>query len=1643
MSRYTRLILIIVAIILVTTVGLALATNYYADLPENLSQHETIVLGQNRFNPGSEAALRVLVRDTSDAAPLPDSTIRVSMKPAGGGKELQLFEGTTDELGTADVQFTVPNTEESSYTLLVETESSLGSDQLEQPLTISRDFRILLTTDKPIYQPGQLIHLRALALSTFDLSPAVGQEIEFIIADGKGNKVFRETATTSDYGVTSTDFQLANQVNSGNYKISAVMGNTTSEKSVTVEHYVLPKFGVDMSTERPYYRPGEHVEGQLNAGYFFGKPVGESQVLLEGFTFDVARSDAFTLEGLTGKDGEFSFEFDLPDYIAGSDLEGGLGTFYLQANVTDQTNHTESSTLSFPVANSQLIIEAVPESGSFRPGVENILYVLTSFPDGRPAETKLAIDVDYGNQSLSAETGQYGLAAVSFTPDSPWHNITITAREASGTSATQEFYFEGEWQEESVLLRPDRPAYKVGETMQLTIFSWPESGTAYLDIVREGQTISTQALPFQDGQAQVSVDLTPDMYGTLNLHAYKILSSGTIARDTRLVLVDKADELNLAFDANQDVYRPGDTAGMDIQVSGQDGSGVASAIGLAVVDESVFTLAQQDPGFAKLYFLLEQELLQPKYDLHGFSIPDLMTTGLAEDTMLRTAQEGAAQASLSAAAPMQAGFSLDANSHDEAMRLAYERQEKYFSELSKGLYGLLLLMPVTVVVLFSITLWRQKQFWRSLGLASLFTLLMIVLGISGAMETFFDWLAWQGEALILILGLAGLASFIGLVIYAWRRKDYVLLWAMGLVFLFVLLSAALAYAVDKSNLYPDDSVLLWTIAIVALLPLAFLVRAAGFGWDKRYWPAIAALVLALFMMVIPLAAVSAGGMQSMAFNQRGGPMLADDIVFEGEMMALGAAPMVEEAEMAMEMPAEEKAATDTDSAVQGQEPPRLRQYFPETMLWLPDGETDANGLLHLDIPVADSITTWRLTALASSQDGRLGSASGSLRVFQDFFIDLDLPEALTAGDEVAIPVGVFNYLPESQNIHLELEEADWFELLDEANKEMTIAGNDIDVVTFRIKARDFGRQPFKVTAWGSQMSDAIQKEVRVFPNGKEIRATQADRLNPGETVNQTVAIPTEAIPGTQMLTVKIYPGVVSQVVEGLDSILRMPNGCFEQTSSTTYPNVLVLDYLQSSGQIAPEIQFKAEDYINLGYQRLATFEVGGGGFSLFGNPPSDRMLTAYGLQEFSDMSRVHDVDPALVDRAARWLLSQQTGDGSWENDTGLVHENSWSNLQNDRLPVTSYIVWSLIEAGYVDDAGTQRGLSYIREFQGQADDPYVLALVANALVTADLNAGSGIQSSTEAVLDRLASQAIQEGNGAYWQSEVATFIGSEGKTGSIETTALAALAFLRADNHPDLANAALTSLIQQKDSFGTWYNTQATILALKALIETVRSGAKNVDAAVTVTLNGGQSRTVNVTPENFDVVQLLNFDDVPLGDNQVTIDVSGEGNLMYQVTSSYYLPWDKVGMFPESIPAQDLMTIDVSYDRTELTVDDLVTVDVTVSLNEPGARTEWALIDLGIPPGFSVMTEDLNALVAASQDRSPDSELATIERFEMTGRQILVYIGKLSHEHPLSFSYRLKAKYPLMAQTPASSIYDYYNPDVTGEAQPELLMVNG
>jgi hypothetical protein len=271
MSRKSFVQLTLVVVLIATATAAWGLFQYYTDLPNRLSQHETIILGQNRLVPGSQAGLRVLVRDSKNGSPLQDAEVQIALKPANGGKVVPLYSGKTGMSGTADIAFRVPADAAlgSEGTLVVKTSSSLGTDEVERQVKLEREYRVLLTTDKPIYQPGQEIHVRALALASFDLQPASGQPLEITIADGKGNKVFRKTLTTSEYGVAFTDFQLASEVNAGAYKITAVLGNTSSEKTVTVEHYVLPKFDVKLQT-------GGHTTSQDSVWKARCKPITSS-----------------------------------------------------------------------------------------------------------------------------------------------------------------------------------------------------------------------------------------------------------------------------------------------------------------------------------------------------------------------------------------------------------------------------------------------------------------------------------------------------------------------------------------------------------------------------------------------------------------------------------------------------------------------------------------------------------------------------------------------------------------------------------------------------------------------------------------------------------------------------------------------------------------------------------------------------------------------------------------------------------------------------------------------------------------------------------------------------------------------------------------------------------------------------------------------------------------------------------------------------------------------------------------------------------------------------------------------------------------------------------------------------------------------
>jgi hypothetical protein len=126
----------------------------------------------------------------------------------------------------------------------------------------------------------------------------------------------------------------------------------------------------------------------------------------------------------------------------------------------------------------------------------------------------------------------------------------------------------------------------------------------------------------------------------------------------------------------------------------------------------------------------------------------------------------------------------------------------------------------------------------------------------------------------------------------------------------------------------------------------------------------------------------------------------------------------------------------------------------------------------------------------------------------------------------------------------------------------------------------------------------------------------------------------------------------------------------------------------------------------------------------------------------------------------------------------------------------------------------------------------------------------------------------------------------------------------------------------------------------------------------------------------------------------------------------------------------------VNYDRTHLAQDDIATATATVR-NNLGRAANMVMVDLGIPPGFDLLSEDLQTY----REKSAAQRSGRLEKFNLTATQAILYFDSVAPNDVVTLSFRLRAKYPIRAKTFASKVYEYYNPEVNSLARPVQLEV--
>ncbi len=883
-----------------------------ARLPQSSSAQQTFVLGQDTLAPGSQAALRVVVNNVADSQPVANAKVDVQMRQAGLARTL--FTGQTDATGSAPVQFEAPADWEGDAELVVATSSELGQSEIVAPIQLERAYRLLLSSDKPVYQPGETIHLRTLALGTVDGQPASGAVARLEVFDSAGRQILSQEQQSSAFGIAATDLPLAADAPLGQYQLRATLGDTVSDLSVTLGEAPLPSFLVDVRADAPFYLPGDQVNGQVNAQYFFGQPVAGQQVAVRLVGLRLGQDPAAGAErlfvqeqsGETDPAGSFSFHFQLPELPDDAFAPDNTIELNLEATVIDAAGETQFGWQSLTVAQEPILIAVTPEDGTLHAGVENILYVLTSYPDGRPAATALQVQIGSG-AVIEQQTNAFGLAEVRYTPRAGAEGdreVFVTATDATGAAGQAAVTLPLDDSLRTLLLRTDRALYQVGDTLIVEAIATGSEPALFLDIIKGGQTLLTQSALVENGRATLAVDLTPALAGTLELNAYQLTGDGDILRDTRVALVEEAEAIQVAMSTDQAEYRPGQEAQLSVRTTAA-GEGVQTAVGLAVVNEAVYGLRPYQPGFTRAYFLLDQAL-----QARGF-VPD-DAGDEADLAALRAAQQMTAKASWAGYGGRQ--YSLSAQSIDQTHAdAANAARQQAFSLISRGLSVALLLASLLAAGIILAGLRRSGVLSHALGRLLLTLLVLAVLGagLIFVTQTLIDGLPAQGVWLLLAAtGALWLALLAALLVYGWRRKDQRIQYVALLLLAYVTLLALLAFAAGQGALLPRA----WLVALALSFGLLLAVLLL-FGWglrqegQRRAGLALLTLTLLVMPLVVTLNAVPFRGAE--LIQRVAGPPVYS--LCNGLFMACAAppAPLVQEA---MPEPAADSAAAPAPMA---------------------------------------------------------------------------------------------------------------------------------------------------------------------------------------------------------------------------------------------------------------------------------------------------------------------------------------------------------------------------------------------------------------------------------------------------------------------------------------------------------------------------------------------------------------------------------------------------------------------------------------------------------------------------------------------------------------------------------------------------------
>jgi alpha-2-macroglobulin-like protein len=684
----------------------------------------------------------------------------------------------------------------------------------------------------------------------------------------------------------------------------------------------------------------------------------------------------------------------------------------------------------------------------------------------------------------------------------------------------------------------------------------------------------------------------------------------------------------------------------------------------------------------------------------------------------------------------------------------------------------------------------------------------------------------------------------------------------------------------------------------------------------------------------------------------------------------------------------------------------IRNDFRKTIYWQPTVRTDKDGLAQIEFYQSDDISQFRITVEGIDQQGSIGRAEHKYFALMPISIQAKLPTEVIVGDTIQLLVTISNNTDSLMFGHIDLDLPQHLRLVwaDTTVKKLSsIPAKGNIILKMALEVLPEPNSDDLIIAYTSSMNvkDRMVCNIRSRLRGFPVHQTYAV-----DTAYKKIEFDfTNINAGSASGEIVLLPNSIDEILATAKAMGRMPSGCFEQVSSSNYPNVLALQLLNLSPQKDVTTINNLQGYIKTGYEKLAAYECPNGGFDWYGKSPANEALTAFGLMQFAEMQNVHDVNKEMMQRTYKWLLAKRDGKGGWENAS--THRYSWGKDKKDLL--NTYIVWAMSEAGYGKEL--QKEINQAYTYALQTEDPYLMALVANTLL-------GNKDSRAAELLQKLLAKQQEDG---FFSGNKCGMTGSTGISLKVETTALVALALQKANNQPQKLNQ-LVKLLKQSNSTYGFGSTQANVLVLKVFKHYAKTNNYETDTDFIVELNGKiiSQQIINANTPNL-TIPLPAFANQQ---HQLVIRQKSKGaSIPYLLKLNYYTKQ------PLTQP-ECALRFTSQFAAPTVALNNEIRLTTTIE-NVSKITQAMAIIQIGIPAGLSLSLPQLLQLQKETK----------FDYYEFFDGMLVLHFRQLKAKEKRKINLDLKADIAGSYEAPATSAYLYYTNEFKFWQQPNRITV--